>query len=56
MSEFRLVTNEEFQNARGLKEVAGIRSEVADLRETVEANSRQLAQLLAILALETKKK
>lgn len=55
-SEFRLVTNEEFQTARDRKEVAGIKAEIEDLRETVEANSRQLAQLLAILAVEHKTK
>ena len=55
-SEFKLVTNEQFQDARTRKEVQSVRSEVAELRETVEANSRQLAQLLAILALERKPK
>lgn len=56
-SEFKvLVTNERFQDARTRKEVQSVRDEVAELRETVEANSRQLAQLLAILALERKPK
>lgn len=54
--EFKLFTNAQFQDARERKEVAGIKAEMADLRETVEANSRQLAQLLAILALERKPK
>lgn len=55
-SEFKVVTNAQFQDARTRKEVQSVRSEVAELRETVEANSRQLAQLLAILALERKPK
>jgi hypothetical protein len=49
-----LVSNEQFQAARERKEVAALKSEMADLRETVEANSRQLAQLLAILATNQK--
>lgn len=54
-SEFKvLVSNEQFQAARERKEVAALKSEMADLRETVEANSRQLAQLLAILATNQK--
>lgn len=53
--EFKLFTNEQFQSARERKEVAGIKAEISELRDTVEANSRQLAQLLAILALERKK-
>lgn len=51
-SEFKLVTNEQFQDARTRREVQGVKNELAELRATVEANSRQLAQLLAVLALE----
>ena len=53
-TEFKLITNEQMQAARERKEVKEVRAEVADLRRTVEANNRQLAQLLALLASSTK--
>lgn len=49
-ADFRFVSNEQFQAARERKEVSALKAEVRELRDVVDANSRQLAQLLAILA------
>lgn len=49
-----LVSHEQFQAARERKEVSALKAEVKELRDVVDANSRQLAQLLAILATNQK--